>query len=48
MCDFENAERVLMPKGRDMRVVLSWLEEQGFAVPLEPTKHRRRLHRKDR
>ena len=42
--NFENAGKVLVPKGRDMELVLNWIEEQGFTPPQPPTEARRCLH----
>lgn len=42
--NFEAAERILIPKGRDCKIVLNWIEEQGYQPPQAPTKERRCLH----
>lgn len=41
---FEAAERILIPKGRDCKIVLKWIEEQGYQPPQAPTETRRCLH----
>ncbi len=41
---FKKAERVLIPKGRDLKIVLEWIALQGFEPPMAPTEDRRSLH----
>jgi len=45
MKNFEQAEKVLTPKGRDMVSVLNWIEDQGYEPPSPPGDVQRRLHR---
>lgn len=45
MKNFENAEKILIPKGRDTPIVLQWIEEQGYKPPLVPDDTQRCLHR---
>jgi len=42
--NFESAERILIPKGRDKDIVLNWIAGQGFEPPQPPTNDRRCLH----
>ncbi len=42
---FKQAERVLIPKGRDMGIVLDWITQQDMTPPVPPGNNRRCLHR---